>query len=38
MSARAREKAKKNGLRSGKGTRILSRLLGRVDEEPEADE
>ncbi|SFS12798.1 hypothetical protein SAMN05216559_4130 [Halomicrobium zhouii] len=35
MSADAREKARKNGLRSGKGRRLLSRLLGRVDDEDE---
>lgn len=32
MSAESREKAKKHGLRSGKGRRLLSRLLGRVDD------
>jgi len=33
MSADAREKARKNGLRSGKGRRLLSRLLGRVNDD-----
>lgn len=32
MSAENREKARKNGLRSGKGTRLLSRLLGRISD------
>jgi|AntDeeMinimDraft_4_1070355.scaffolds.fasta_scaffold00217_33 hypothetical protein len=35
MSADAREKARKHGQRSEKGRRILSRLLGRVDDEDE---
>lgn len=35
MSDEAREKAKRYGLKSGKGTQILSRLLGRLDDEPE---
>ena len=35
MSADAREKARKHGQRSEKGRRILSLLLGRVDDEDE---
>lgn len=35
MSADAREKAKKNGLKSRKGQQLLSRLLGRLDDEDE---
>jgi len=35
MSDKAREKAKKYGIKSGKGTQLLSRLLGRLDDEPE---
>lgn len=35
MSADAREKARKHGQRSEKGRRILSRLLGRLDDEDE---
>lgn len=35
MSADAREKARKHGQRSEKGRRLLSRLLGRVDDEDE---
>lgn len=33
MSAESREMARENGLRSGKGRRLLSKLLGRIDEE-----
>jgi len=33
MSADSREKARKYGLRSGKGRQLLSRLLGRLDED-----
>lgn len=33
MSAESREKAKRNGTRSGKGRQLLSRLLGRLDED-----
>jgi hypothetical protein len=32
MSAENREEARNNGLRSGKGTRLLSRLLGGVSD------
>lgn len=35
MSEEAREKAKRWGLKSGKGRQLLSRLLGRLDDEPE---
>lgn len=35
MSKEAREKAKRWGQKSHKGTQILSRLLGRLDDEPE---
>ena len=35
MSDEAREKAKRHGLKSGPGTQLRSRLLGRLDDEPE---
>lgn len=38
MSAEAREKAKKHGQKSGKGTQLLSRLLGRTDSSSNCDE
>ena len=34
MSKEAREKAKRWGQKSGKGRQLLSRLLGRLDDEP----
>ncbi|WP_259370402.1 hypothetical protein [Salinarchaeum laminariae] len=34
MSEEARNKAKRWGLKSGKGRQLLSRLLGRLDDEP----
>ena len=33
MSAESREMARENGLRSGKGRRLLSKVLGRVDQD-----
>jgi len=35
MSKEAREKAKRWGQKSQKGRQLLSRLLGRLDDEPE---
>lgn len=38
VSDEARDKARRWGLRSHKGTQVLSRLLGRVGLGPKADE
>ena len=35
MSAKSREKAKENGQKSGKGRRLLSKALGRDDDQGE---
>jgi hypothetical protein len=37
MSAESREMAKQKGQKSGKGSEILSKLLGRKDTESESD-